>query len=84
MAFVGITSEGESDLEDSKAFLNEFGITWPNAYGAAAALEALGVNAFPTIVVFGADGRVFWNDEMGGDLDDAVQAALWVRDHPGE
>jgi hypothetical protein len=57
-------------------FIQDLGITWPNAYGARATLQALGVRGVPTTFVVARDGRIAWNDELGGDLDDAIQRAL--------
>ena len=37
---------------------------------------ALGVSGFPTLFVIGADGRVAWNDELGGDLSTEIDKAL--------
>jgi hypothetical protein len=56
--------------------LDNFGITWLNGYGATGALDALGIRAFPTTIVVGKDGRVVWNDEMGGSLESALEQAL--------
>jgi hypothetical protein len=80
--FIGLTEEGESALQDSKAFLESYGVEWPNGYGAAKPIEGLRVQGFPTMFVFGADGKVLWHDEMGGSVEEALDAALWLRDHP--
>ena len=80
--FIGLTPEDSSTLDKSKAFLDTFGIRWPNGYGAGEAIDALRVFGYPTTFVFGADGRVLWNDAMGGKVEDAIAAALWLREHP--
>ena len=80
--FIGLTEEDSSSLDDSKAFLEEFGIKWPNGYGAPKPIANLRVSGFPTMFVFGADGKVLWHDELGGSLEEALDAALWLRAHP--
>lgn len=47
-----------------------------NGYGADATINAFGVTAFPTIIIIGADGKIAWNDELGGNLEDALDRAL--------
>jgi hypothetical protein len=74
--FVGLTSDGANKLEAIRTHLEEFGISWPNGYGAGDTLQALGVEAYPTTIVFGADGELAWRDEMGGSLESALEQAL--------
>jgi hypothetical protein len=74
--FIGLVAEGEGAKRGTQAFIDYFQIPWPNGYGAAATLEALGVAGFPTTLVIGADGRVVWNHEMAGDLEQAIDKAL--------
>ena len=76
MLFVGLTLDGKDQLEQIQAYLNEFEIPWLTGYGAMEALQALGVQAFPTKIVVGADGRIAWHDELGGSLDAAIRQAL--------
>lgn len=77
--FVGLVMEGEEKKAETQKFITETGITWPNGYGAGATIESLGVQGFPTVFVLGADGRVAWNDELGGELSDAIEQALARR-----
>lgn len=74
--FIGLTPEDESEVQIVQAFVDDFGIRWPIGYGAQSTIDALGVFAFPTIIVIGADGKVIWNDEQRGDLDSAIEQAL--------
>jgi hypothetical protein len=80
--FIGLTEEDASALEESKEFLEACGVEWPNGYGAAKPSEALRVQGLPTMFVFGPKGKVLWHDEMGGSVEEALNAALWLRDHP--
>ena len=74
--FVGLVAEGEEAKAETQAFIDHFHIPWPTGYGAMATIEALGVQGFPSILVIGADGRIAWNDELSGTLDDAIEQAL--------
>ena len=56
--FVGLTSEPSTQVEAIQAFTTKYSVTWPNGYGAGPALAALGVQAVPTLIVVGRDGRV--------------------------
>ena len=80
--FIGLTNEDSSALDASKAFLNNLGITWPNGYGAGETTDALGIGGIPAIFVVGTDGKLLWRNEMPGKIEDALDAALWLRDHP--
>jgi hypothetical protein len=80
--FIGLTGEDASSLKESKAFLESNNIRRPNGYGAAEPIAGLRVDPLPTRFVFGADGKVLWHDELGGTLEEALDAALWLRDHP--
>ncbi len=73
---MGLTAEGSDEIENSRKFVEDLGIEWPNAYGAGATIAALGVQGLPTVLLVGADGKVLWNDELGGALDDAIGQAL--------
>jgi hypothetical protein len=84
VVFLGLTDEDASTLTKSEAFVDEVGMTWPNGYGAAETIASLRVSGLPTVFVIGSDGRVLWHDEMDGVVEDALEAALWLRDHPQE
>lgn len=80
--FIGLTGEDSSALDDSKAFLEACGVKWSNGYGAAEPIETLNLNGIPTIFVIGADGKVLWHDELDGTVEEALDAALWLRENP--
>lgn len=73
---MGLTPEGADALPESRAFVERLEIPWPNAYGAAETVEALGVRALPTVFVVGRDGKIVWNSMLHGDVADAVRQAL--------
>ncbi|HVX15702.1 MAG TPA: hypothetical protein VHC22_31235 [Pirellulales bacterium] len=70
--------------EQARAFVKEFDIDWPTAYG----VEAL-KSAAPVIYVIGTDGHVEWSDErtrirhnirnLRSDLETAINRALERR-----
>lgn len=74
--FIGLTMEGSDTLSDTQAFLQETGIDFVNGYGAGETLTALGVQAIPTEIVFGRDGKAIWNSFMRGTLEGAISQAL--------
>lgn len=79
VVFIGLTPEGSADRKDIDAFLAKYRITWPNGYAANKTLSDLGVSGFPTLFVVDADGTIVWNDELGGNLTDALDQALAAR-----
>jgi thiol-disulfide isomerase/thioredoxin len=76
VVFLGLTSEGRNKLDEIRGFIRDAGIRWPTAYGADATISSFGVRFLPTVIVIGRDGRVFWNSELGGTLDEAIRGAL--------
>lgn len=76
VVFIGLTPDGSESLPEMEAFVKDYGITWPNGFGAQATLSALGVHYFPTVIVIGADGRVAWSSDDGGTLPVALDRAL--------
>jgi len=76
VVFIGLTAEGAKEIAETEAFIEKFGITWPNGYGAAATINALGVTGIPSVFVIGADGKIAWNDRLGGELHDAIEKAI--------
>ena len=79
VVFIGLTDQGESELAQVKAFLVESGITWPNGYGAAESLQAFGSTYIPAVWVIGSDGKVVWNDNSSGTLEDGIDHALSLQ-----
>ena len=76
VVFLGLTPDGSGSLGEIQGFIRPSRIPWPTAYGAEAAISAFGVQYLPTVVVIGPDGRVFWNNQMGGSLEEAIRGAL--------
>ena len=60
----------------SRAFMNEFGITYPNVFDTSGAIRSrLGLRGFPTTYVFGADGKLR-TTVVGGVTDQRLGAIL--------
>ena len=47
--FIGLTLDGDERLQEIQAYLDQFGMARLTGYGAREALQALGVQAFPTM-----------------------------------
>lgn len=76
VVFIGLTGEEEDALDDIKGFMEKYGITWPNAYGAIDSSLALKASYIPRYWVFGRDGKVAWNVASRGDISEAIDQAL--------
>jgi len=79
VVFIGLTDEGEDQLPKSQAFLDAAGVTWLNGYGAADTLLAFEFVAYPTMWVIGADGKVVWNSDSPGTLEEGIEEALAMK-----
>lgn len=76
VVFIGLTPEPEDSNSNSLAFLNDTKITWANGYGAAETLEAFNTQCYPSAWVIGRDGKVVWNRDNSGSIEDAIARAL--------
>ena len=76
VVFIGLTPEGTAALEQSRTFLEDTRITWPNGYGAAETLQRFECAAFPSTWVIGPDGTVIWNEDSSDSLEDGIETAL--------
>ncbi len=76
VVFIGMTTESKDSLPAIKAFLDEFNITWPNAYGANDAMTAFQANYIPAAWVINKQGKITWNFDSKQELTDAIEQAL--------
>jgi len=76
VVFIGLTGDPKSDVDKMKDFLKKGKVKWPCGYGATHTLEALKTQMIPQIWVVGTDGRIQWNIDSGGKLEDAIEEAL--------
>ena len=57
VVIIGVASKDV--FASSRAFMNEFGVTYPNVFDSSGEIRArLGLRGFPTTYVFGADGKL--------------------------
>lgn len=57
VVIIGVASKDDIGL--ARAFLNEFGVTYPNIFDSTNEIRGrLGLRGFPTTYVFGADGKL--------------------------
>jgi thiol-disulfide isomerase/thioredoxin len=74
---VGLSPEPPSDLPSIERFVSHFeGADWPIAYGAVLAVEVLGIDAWPTYMLYDRSGRSVWSGWSVADLEEAMVALL--------
>ncbi|MEP7020316.1 MAG: TlpA disulfide reductase family protein [Pseudonocardiales bacterium] len=57
VVIIGVASKDA--FVNSRAFMNEFGVSYPNVFDSSGEIRArLGLRGFPTTYVFGADGKL--------------------------
>ncbi|MGQ0635837.1 MAG: TlpA family protein disulfide reductase [Planctomycetaceae bacterium] len=76
VVFVGLTPDEGDDLSKIRAFIDTYGITWPNGYGAADTLDSFRAEVLPLAWVIGVDGKVVWNQDSGTSLESGIKQAL--------
>ncbi len=74
--FIGLTSVDSKEFDDTQAAIDHDKITWPNGYGAGQTIQALGVQAIPSVFVVGRDGRIIWHSGRPGTVAEAITSAL--------
>lgn len=77
VVFIGLTTEGEENLDKIQGFLKKAGITWPNGWGAIETARALKADYIPALYVIDRDGQLVWfNQEDGGELEEVLETVL--------
>lgn len=76
--FIGLTFEGEDQIEEINEFISENGIEWPNGYGTKAEETVIAYQSqfIPEFFVIGRDGKVVFNHNSQGTLADGIELAL--------
>jgi thiol-disulfide isomerase/thioredoxin len=76
--FIGLSPDpvDGDNRASSVSFVSNEEIPWPNGLAAQNTINSLGVQFLPSVIVVGADGKVFWNSELAGTLPEAIEAAL--------
>lgn len=78
--FIGLTSENEGVLLESKRFVREEGLTWPQGYGAQEMLVALQVNAIPEVWLVGRDGKIVWDQSSKDSIEAVLERLLTTNE----
>jgi cytochrome c biogenesis protein CcmG/thiol:disulfide interchange protein DsbE len=77
LVVVGLTPENGRELVAVRSYVESVdGLSWPIGYGAALPIDMLGVNAFPTLILFDKSGVSTWASHGMNGLDEAVAKAL--------
>src|SRR5262249_18536870 len=78
VVFIGLSPDEINDVASCRRFLKNAGITWPNGYGAGETLGRFLTDGpyFPATWVISADGKIFWNRDSAGTLEQAIEGAL--------
>lgn len=74
--FVGLTMEGADKLEDTRSVIDSAHVPYPNGYGATETINKLGVTYIPAVFVIGRNGRIVWNNDRPGTVEEAIESAL--------
>src|SRR4029077_11433796 len=58
LVVIGLTPDNGPDLPASKGFIDSVpGVTWPIGYGADVPIDMLGINGYPTLILFDKSGK---------------------------
>ena len=76
VVFIGLTSEESFELNIIQKYVKKANISWLIGYGAGDTLANFGNRYLPTAYVIGADGKVLWDSENGGSVQDTLDHAL--------
>jgi hypothetical protein len=64
-------------LAQIESYIHEFGIEWPNGYGAETTFAGFNIRMMAGFkFVIGRDGKVAWNSDSRGSLTSAIENAL--------
>jgi thiol-disulfide isomerase/thioredoxin len=75
--FVGLTQETSADLPLIRSAIAATpGFDWPVGFGATEFMGRLNIGGFPTVVLFGRDGKVRWSERGSYGLEGALDKAL--------
>ena len=77
LVLVGLSPESGAEVAQLKSYVASVpGMDWPIGYGANMPLEILGIEGFPTLILFDKTGRSVWIGHSLDGLEDAAVAAL--------
>ncbi|MCA9241017.1 MAG: TlpA family protein disulfide reductase [Planctomycetales bacterium] len=77
VVFVGLTFEPGGMLPDIQRVMGRVdGFDWPVGYGASPTLDLLGVEMYPTLILFDKSGVSVWTGHSVAELDNQLEALL--------
>jgi thiol-disulfide isomerase/thioredoxin len=80
LVVVGLTPEAGGEVASAQSYVAGLpGMVWPIGYGADIPLGMLGIQGFPTMVLFDKAGRSVWIGHNLNGLEDAAVAALAAK-----
>lgn len=73
---IGLTPEAGQEVTEVRAYLESVsGVDWPIGVGAGVPLSMLGIEAFPTLILFDKSGVSVWGSHGMVGLEEAVAKA---------
>jgi len=72
VVFVSLTPDSKERLADVNKFVEKYGIEWPTGYDAKKTLIQFKAEYFPAIWLIDRQGKVVWNRDEEGPLEDAI------------
>jgi thiol-disulfide isomerase/thioredoxin len=80
LVLIGLSPESTGEVAGLRTFVTSTaGLDWPVGYGAGLPLGALGVEAFPTLILFDRAGKSVWSGHNLNGLEEAAIAALATK-----
>lgn len=73
VVFVGLTSEGKLNLDESRKFIEDLKIPWPQGYGAVDTLVALKAEYIPQLWVIDPAGKIVWDQSSTDEIEVALR-----------
>ncbi len=78
--FVGLTPEGGSARMAVESYMTTVaGFDWPVGYGASPTLDMLGIQFFPTLILFDSQGHTVWSSTSTYGLEEVLDVELGKR-----
>lgn len=69
VVFVGLTSEGKLNLDESRKFVEDLRIPWSQGYGAVDTLVALKAEFIPQLWVIDPAGKIVWDQSSPEEIE---------------
>ena len=76
VVFIGLTTQPQNKLSEIKSVLEANQVTWLNGWGAIETVQELGTEYLPSLYVIGANGKLMWDSQRGGEIEDVLDRAL--------